>query len=58
MIRGGDNQSLSEVMIFVSDRFTVQMDGQNMEWDDMLAALDQIDFAALEGLADTTTASN
>ena len=58
VIRGGDNESLSEVMIFVNDRFTVQMDGQNMDWDDMLAALDKIDFAALEGLADTTTASN
>ena len=53
-----EGQSLSEVMVFVNDRFTVQLDGQNMEWDDMLSALDQIDVKALEGLADTATASN
>lgn len=58
VIRGGDNQSLSEVMIFVNDRFTVQMDGQNMKWDDMMTALDAVDIQALESLADTTTASN
>ena len=58
VIRGADNQSLSEVMIFVNDRFTVQMDGQNIDWDEMLTALDEIDLVALEALADTTTASN
>ncbi len=58
VIRGGENQSLSEIMVFVNDRFTVQMDGQNMKWDDMMTALDAVDIQALESLADTTTASN
>lgn len=48
VIRGGDDQSLSEVMIFVNDRFTVQLDGQNVPFKQMTKALDQIDIDALK----------
>lgn len=49
MMRVND-QSLAEIMVFVNDRFTVQLDGQNIEWDEMMKALGQIDIAALAAL--------
>lgn len=52
LIRNGD-QSLAEIMVFVNDRFTVQLDGQNIEWDDMMTALGQVDVGRLGGLAGT-----
>ena len=53
MMRVGD-QSLAEVMVFVNDRFTVQLDGQNIEWDDMMKALEKIDLQALASMAPAT----
>lgn len=48
--RSGD-QSIGEMMVFVDDRFTVQLDGQNVPYKDMIKAMDQIDLAALTALA-------
>lgn len=45
-----DEQSLGEIMVFVDDRFTVQLDGQNVEWQQMMEALDEIDFDRLQSL--------
>lgn len=49
-----NDQSLAEIMVFVNDRFTVQLDGQNIEWDDMMTALGQIDISALAALSPTS----
>ncbi|MBT8131225.1 MAG: hypothetical protein KJO35_03070 [Gammaproteobacteria bacterium] len=52
--RSGD-QSISEVMIFVSDRFTVQLDGQNASFEEMLEAAGQIDLDGLIALGEMTS---
>ena len=48
--RSGD-QSIGEMMVFVDDRFTVQLDGQNVAYKDMIKAMDQVDLKALMAFA-------
>lgn len=50
MQTSGD-QSISEIMVFVEDRFTVQLDGQNIPFKQMNKAIDQIEVDTLGKLA-------
>ncbi|MBT8131258.1 MAG: hypothetical protein KJO35_03240 [Gammaproteobacteria bacterium] len=52
MQRSGD-QSIAEIMVFVDERFTVQLDGQNIEFDQMLEAIGDVDLDQLAALAVT-----
>lgn len=49
MMKRGDH-SIGEIMVFVDDRFTVQIDAQNVGWEQMMAALDDIDLEGLQAL--------
>lgn len=44
-------QSIGEIMVFVEDRFTVQLDGQNVSFKKMTKAMNQIDIDALIALS-------
>lgn len=45
-----EGQSLAEIMVFVDDRFTVQLDGQNVDFDELLESLDGIDIDRLQAM--------
>ncbi|MBT8138110.1 MAG: hypothetical protein KJO54_13930 [Gammaproteobacteria bacterium] len=47
--RSGD-QSIAEIMVFVSDRFTVHLDGQNIGFDELLESMDKIDIGKLTAM--------
>lgn len=49
-----EDQSLAEIMVFVDDRFTVQLDGQNIDWDTMIDALDDVELGRLQSLRQAT----
>ena len=53
MQRSGD-QSIGEIMIFVDDRFTVHLDAQNVPFEQMIEAADQVDLAALARISTAT----
>ncbi|MDH3647084.1 MAG: hypothetical protein OER80_09945 [Gammaproteobacteria bacterium] len=48
--KSGD-QSIGEIMIFVDDRFTIQLDAQNVSFEQMLQGAGEIDLDALSEMA-------
>lgn len=55
MQRSGD-QSISEIMVFVSDRFTVHLDGQNIPFDELLEGMELVDLDALAAMKEPVAA--
>ncbi len=55
--RSGD-QSIAAIMVFVSDRFTVQLDGQNIPFDEMKESIDSVDLESLVAMEDMLPESN
>lgn len=53
--RSGE-QSIAEIMVFVSDRFTVHLDGQNVPFEELLEAMDQIDIGKLSAMKEPAAA--
>lgn len=45
-----EDNSIAEIMVFVDDRFTVQIDAQNLDWETMLKAVDEVDLQRLQSL--------
>jgi len=52
MQRSGD-QSISEIMVFVDDRFTVHLDAQNMPFEKLVEGMGQVDLDALIAMKKT-----
>lgn len=50
-MQSSGDQSIGEIMVFVDDRFTVQLDGQNIAFKQLSKAIDQIDIDALSKIA-------